>query len=238
MIFKLMEGFQTHHKKNFEKNFKAKDRKWQEMITKMLIQQGDNMSLVLFLFVIEAFVDTFRLRAQPATFAYFPESKNGKLETVKGRLINQNTMAKGTAFDLQTSFYVDDSFFVFQSRDELCNAISKLDKHFSRFGLTMHLGSDTAKSKSEVMFFPASLKQAKSLSTLLLEDIILPNDNRIHFASKFKYLGSIITPLLNEDAEIDARIKKAKSIMGLSKHFLDNKDVDCHLKYNYIHLDQ
>lgn len=208
------------------------------MITKMLIHQGDNMSPVLFLFVLETFVDTFQLRAQPATFAYFPETKNGKLETVKGRLINQNTIAKGTAFDLQSSFYVDDSFFVFQSRDELCNAISKLDKHFSRFGLTMHLDSYTAKSKSEVMFFPASLKQAKSLSTLLLEDIILLNDNRIHFASKYKYLGSIITPLLNEDTEIDSRIKKAKSLMGFSKLYFDNKDVDRHLKYKYIHLDQ
>lgn len=27
MIFKLMEGFQTHHKKNMEKNFKSEDGK-------------------------------------------------------------------------------------------------------------------------------------------------------------------------------------------------------------------
>ncbi len=110
---------------------------------------------------------------------------------------------------------------MFQNRDELRDNISELDKHFSRFGLTMHLGS---------MFFPASLKQAKSLSTLP-EDITLPNGKRIHFTSKFKYLGSIITPLLNEDIEIEARIKKAKSMMGLSKHFFDNKDVDRRLKY-------
>jgi hypothetical protein len=63
------------------------------------------------------------------------------------------------------------------------------------------------------------------------EDLILPNGGRIQFTNKFTYLGSIITPLLNEDSEIEARIKKAKSIMGLSKHFFDNRDMDRRLKY-------
>ncbi len=45
------------------------------------------------------------------------------------------------------------------------------------------------------------------------------------------HLGSFITPLLNKDVDIKMRIKKAKSIMGYSKHFFNNKDVDCHLKY-------
>ena len=51
-----------------------------------------------------------------------------------------------------------------------------------------------------------------------------------HFTNKFKYLGSIITPLLNEDAEIEARIKKAKSIMGASRLFFDSKDIDKRVK--------
>jgi hypothetical protein len=80
------------------------------------------------------------------------------------------------------------------------------------------------------MFFSKSLKEAV-LQTQPPEDLILPNDGRIHFTNKFKYLGSIITPLLNEDSEIEVRIKKAKSIMGLSKHFFDNRDVDRRLKY-------
>jgi hypothetical protein len=46
---------------------------------------------------------------------------------------------------------------------------------------------------------------------------------------KFKYFGSIITPLLNEDIEIEARIK-TKSIMGILKSFFDNKDVDKRIK--------
>ena len=53
---------------------------------------------------------------------------------------------------------------------------------------------------------------------------------KVHFVKKFKYLGSIITPLLNEDAKIDARIKKAKSIMGDLKYFFDNRDIDKRFK--------
>ena len=77
------------------------------------------------------------------------------------------------------------------------------------------------------MFFPSSLKQARNdfLDNKLPEDLLLPNGKKVHYVNKFKYLGSIITPLLNEDAEIEARIKKAKSIMGASKYFFDNKDV-------------
>ncbi len=118
------------------------------------------MSPVLFLFVIQAFLDALKLNTQPVNFAYFPQNKNGKSETSKGRLLNQNTTAKGVAFDLQSSFYVDDVCFVFQNRNELYEAANILNKQFSCFGLTMHLGSSTSKSKSEAMFFPASLKRS------------------------------------------------------------------------------
>jgi len=82
------------------------------------------------------------------------------------------------------------------------------------------------------MFFPASLKEARYCyeNNKLPDDLQLPNNKRIHFVKNFKYLGSIITPLLNEDAEVEARIKKAKSIMGASKHFFDNKDIDKRIK--------
>jgi hypothetical protein len=54
----------------------------------------------------------------------------------------------------------------------------------------------------------ATLKQAKLevLNNVMPEELILPNDKKVHLMHKFKYLGSTITPLLNEDAEIDTRI--------------------------------
>ena len=62
--------------------------------------------------------------------------------------------------------------------------------------------------------------------TIVPEDLALPDGEKKHFVCNFKYLGSIITPLLNEDAEIEARIKKAKAIMGIARTFFDNKDVN------------
>ena len=221
--------------KKLYKNCKVKikvGKKYAEVNYTTGVHQGDNMSPVLFLFVIQAFLDTLQLSSRPTRYSYFPENKNGNLNTTKGRLISQNTSAKGSLFEFTSSFYVDDSFFVFETRQELLQAITELDKHFARFGLIMHLGSETTKSKSEAMFFPTSLKQARSDQTNnhVPEELLLPNNKKVHFVSRFKYLGSIITPLLNEDAEIDARIKKAKSIMGASKYFFDNKDVDKRIK--------
>jgi hypothetical protein len=60
-----------------------------------------------------------KLESPPINFSYFPENKNGNTKTTKGRLVNQNTSAKGTIFDLQSSFYVDDSFFIFQNRSDI-----------------------------------------------------------------------------------------------------------------------
>jgi hypothetical protein len=82
------------------------------------------------------------------------------------------------------------------------------------FGLTMHVGSPTTKYKTDCMFFPATLNPA---ITQVEKNLLLD------FVTKFKFLGSFITPLLNENAEIDSRIKKAKSIMGASRSFFSMK---------------
>ncbi len=70
------------------------------------------MSPVLFLFVIQAFLDTLKLKLHPINFSYFPENKNGNAKPAKGRLINQNTSTKDTIFDMQSSFYFNDSIFI------------------------------------------------------------------------------------------------------------------------------
>jgi hypothetical protein len=196
------------------------------------VHQGDNMSPVLFLYVMHAFLETLHLQSQPINFTFFPENKNGNLKSQKGRLLSQNSKAKGTPFSFNSCFYIDDSFFLFQSKQQLHQAVIELDKHFARFGLIMHLGNPSTKSKSEAMFFPASLKQAKEdlSNNTLPENLLLPNNKHIHFTNKFKYLGSTITPLLNEDIEIETRISKAKSLMGAAKSFFDNKDVDKRIK--------
>lgn len=82
---------------------------------------------------------TLKLNTEPFNFAFFLENQNGSAKTAKGGLKNQNTSTKDVAFDIQSSFYINDSFFVFQNRNELHNAVGALNNPFLRFGLKMHL---------------------------------------------------------------------------------------------------
>jgi hypothetical protein len=144
------------------------------------VQQGKSMSPVLFLFVMQAFLDTLQLNSQPIQFSYFPENKNENLATCTGRLLGQNTAAKGTPFNFHSSFYVDNSFFIFTNKQELHSALVQLNKHFARFGLTMHIGCPTTKSKTECLFFfSATLKLAISQveKNLIPENLILPDNS-------------------------------------------------------------
>ena len=64
------------------------------------------------------------------------------------------------------------------------------------------------------MFFPSSLSAVTNQIELPQTFTLIDDENCIHFTDRFKYLGAIILPCLMEDAEIEARIKKAKSQMG------------------------
>ena len=132
--------------------------KFAEILYSTGVHQGDNMSPVLFLFVMQAFLDTLQLSSPPVLFSHFPGNKNGNTNTQKGRLLSQNPRAKGTPFTFSSSFYVDDSFFLFQTKSQLEEAVIELERQFARFGLIMHLGTPNVRSKSEAMYFPASLK--------------------------------------------------------------------------------
>lgn len=101
-------------------------------------------------------------------------------------------------------------------KNKLKEAASKLQKRFAHFNLIMNIGYSITRSKFEAMYFPPSLLEAKELEKngTKPKDIVLHNNKeRNGFTLSFRYLGSIITSLLNEEAEIKARIRKAKSII-------------------------
>jgi hypothetical protein len=198
------------------------------------VQQGDNASPVLFAYVMQAFLDTLVLETKPTEFRFFKPPKNGNLKALNGRLIGQPTTSKGTAFDFSNVFFVDDSVFLTESREEIELLTPTLINHFKHLGMQMHVGRGNVKSKTEAMFFPDSLKKAKALtaSGTLPPDLILPNNQQVQFTHCFKYLGSLISTELNENAEIKTRINKAKATMGRTKHFFSNKDVDIRTKFS------
>ena len=78
------------------------------------------------------------------------------------------------------------------------------------------------------MFCPPSLLEVEEEKEKDLPANLQLNNGEqsIQFMNKFKYLGSWITPCLMENMEIEAQIKKAKSQLGMLKHFFSCKDVE------------
>ena len=80
------------------------------------IQQGDNMAPLLFLFVMQAIMETLNLsNITKHEIQYFPKSNNPLPQ--HGRLLSQPTNSKGTPFNLDNQLYVNDGTFIFQNRE-------------------------------------------------------------------------------------------------------------------------
>ena len=146
---------------------------------------------------MQAFLDMLEINAQ---------NKNGNLQTCKGRLLNQNTSAKGKTFDFRNALYVDDSMFLF-------NVQNGLQKHFACFGLIMHVGNSTTKSKTEAMYFPPLLAKAKKLEEegYLPKDIKLPHvDERTEKQGIFKLCVTLLTnPIGTSQHRVSAEIRSS-----------------------------
>ena len=72
------------------------------------------------------------------------------------------------------------------------------------------------------MYFPPSIKEAQENEAPTKKLLLHDNSNIMPFIKQFGYFGTLITPELNEDIEIQTRITKAKSQMGFLQHFFMN----------------
>jgi len=144
----------------------------------------------------------------PSEIRYFPEHKNGNQKTLNGCLIGQPTASQGDTFHFNKSFYVDDSVFLHDNEEDVEKAAKIILKQFRKFGLTMHVGDKTDPKLRQCTSLPPSKKLVnQEKKTKKTNNINLPNGKNLHFTWHLKYLGSFISPELNEDAEITYRIK-------------------------------
>jgi hypothetical protein len=163
------------------------------------------------------------------------DPKNGNLTVLYGRLIGTPTTSQGVPFKLNNAFFVDGSIFITDNIKELKTLAPILVQHFKRLGMQMHVGTKNTKSKTEAMCFSKTLTEARILNkidSVLPPNIPLPDKQHIQFTKSFKYLGSILSPKLNEDVEVKAWIRKAKALIGATKLFFSNRDVDLRMKHN------
>ena len=101
------------------------------------VKQGDNLAPILFIFAIQAAIDTMH-RNWPTTkpsLEWFPKAKG----SLSRRCDNKNKFAE--PLDLTDAFYADDSAFVFLSLAKVVTGTQFVKDTFQRFGLEVHLGT-------------------------------------------------------------------------------------------------
>jgi hypothetical protein len=126
------------------------------------VRQGDNLSPVIFLFLMSACAESMDVELE-ARGMEKPKCRKIDLTGVaEGQLIahKPKEFQAGEEFDLFDFYYVDDGAFVFTSRDSLIEFAPVVDTHLAKFGLEMHVGTvdeetgEEEASKTECMFVP------------------------------------------------------------------------------------
>lgn len=115
--------------------------------------------------------------------------------------------------------FADDCALLFETREDMVEGSTYLFKHLERFGLHMHVGRGATASKTEAVYFPPP--RAPHAAGDQSDFPLL--DGFISFTDKFTYLGSILHNSLTSDADVDARISKARAAFGALQGFLSKK---------------
>ena len=183
------------------------------------VKQGDNLAPLLFLFAMQAALETLQPKwplSDVPEFAYMADVKSGANKgRVRGQLMGQNAKAKGTSFRFFRSLYADDSAFLFTTWEGALRGMNILVPHFAKFGMEVHLGWNGKASKTEATYYPA--RRDQPLTPQHTQPLVLDNGGVIPFVNKFCYLGNIISADLTDTADISRRIMvAAKAFNDLS----------------------
>jgi hypothetical protein len=188
------------------------------------VRQGSCEGPVLFLFIMEATLETMKW---PVPKPVFCTRKNGvtmgeRTERKRGTVKHEHGC----------SLYADDVVFFFNTRERILKKVPAVYAHLLHFGLTMHIGFGTTPSKTEAMFFPPPRRLYSKAKTSRL-NVLDGTGNAIgfiDFTTEFKNLGSIDHHSLTSDADFDKRIRSASAAFGALKSILTNKDIDPKVK--------
>ena len=147
------------------------------------VRQGDNLSPVIFLFVMTAFAETLDKKWTQAGLPrieaeYTPLSTSSNAQ-LTGHIKPSQT--SGSTTQLTQVLFLDDSGFPFNNRDDATTGTRLIRETFTNLGLTMHCGdNENKKSKTEILWIPApsfytaSINQQTPSTTPSLE----PHNNR------------------------------------------------------------
>ena len=149
-----------------------------------------------------------------------------------GKMKGQDTKTKGTAFNLFLLLYVDNGYFLFETKEDLAKEATIIYHHMKRFGLLMHIGKNGSKSKTEALFIPPPGETALVTDR---DKVFIDNTDQgyVTFNRRFTYLGSIITDDLEDSTEIHARIGKANGILNGLNNLWRSKGLSVNMKKQF-----
>lgn len=134
------------------------------------IRQGDNLSPVLFLFLMSAVAEYLNKEWDTIGKQRISCNRvNLESDLHKGVLISQpaSKLNQGEAFELLEILFIDDGAFIFNSRDDLCCGLEQIRKVFAKFGLDVHIGKGDEPSKTECMYVQCTYLNREDLNTSL-----------------------------------------------------------------------
>jgi hypothetical protein len=114
------------------------------------VKQGDSLAPILFNVYIQACLELLDARwgVRKAEYKWLPD------EVLTGRSIHKASPPPSQ--HLHQSLYADDGAFVFTSREDSDSMTPIIFQTLKDFGLTMHVGRDGDRGKTEAVFFPAA----------------------------------------------------------------------------------
>ena len=191
-------------------------------------KQGDPLAAILFLFIIQACLETLVLpKLQLYTAAENVEGQKGRGVT------GMNWRKKGgrESFSVWCSLYADDAGNMFDTREEIERGSVLIFEHFAKFGLSVHVGRDLdnggADSKTEAMYVPPAGGDydTEDTSPLHVDGGLIP------FTKNFTYLGSKLSFDTSCVTDVNARIAKAAAAFGaLRKSVFSAKGIELKVK--------
>ena len=188
------------------------------------VKQGDNLAPVLFLFMMQAAMDSIKDKWPSGGILKMSNRMDACLKGRKTDELNENSHVN--FFEFWCSLYADDAALVFESRAALIEGSKLIAPHLKKFGLEMHLGKNGKPSKSVALLIPAQHLTYDSYDT---SDFEAEEGGSIHYVKEFKYLGSIIDFSLSSLSDIKNRIISASKVFGALRSILTSPYVkNCH----------
>ena len=200
--------------------FKINDQADDADVASMIgVRQGSNSGPVLFLFIMQAAMETMQW---PVSEPQFCTAKEGAPARLYGERYDRKRGAR--SFAMPPSLFADDCAVIFESRDDLQKGMTYMIKHLSRFGLKVHVGMGNTSSKTECMYFPRPRQPTADGDQT---DVTVTEDGGfVSFVQVFRYLGTHIGQTLDSDVDVDKRLEKASQAFGaMRKHSFANKDL-------------